>query len=96
MSQAIKSNRFFFSLHITWSLLYFFTSKFLINIIIIDIINFVCHLGSEVSESQLVRDLVYVFQGIDGHIVKFSHTEDAFRVDPQVSRFKRTHHMATI
>ncbi|XP_072034595.1 LOW QUALITY PROTEIN: gamma-tubulin complex component 3 homolog [Amphiura filiformis] len=40
--------------------------------------------GSEVSESQLVRDLVYVFQGIDGHIVKFNHTEDAFRIDPQV------------
>ena len=40
--------------------------------------------GSEISESALVRDLVYVFQGIDGHIVKFSHTEDAFRINPEV------------
>ena len=38
----------------------------------------------EIPECELVKDLVYVCQGIDGKWVKFDATRDAFKVDPQV------------
>ncbi|XP_071493935.1 gamma-tubulin complex component 3 homolog [Diadema antillarum] len=34
----------------------------------------------EVAEKTLVHDLIYVFQGIDGKMIKYSKTEDAFRI----------------
>lgn len=37
-------------------------------------------------EAALVRDILYVFQGIDGRHVKRSSTEDAYRVDGKVLR----------
>lgn len=41
----------------------------------------------EVTEEVIVRDLVYVFQGIEGKYIKYSHSEDAFRLDSQVGWF---------
>uniref|UniRef100_UPI00358EC143 gamma-tubulin complex component 3 isoform X2 n=1 Tax=Myxine glutinosa TaxID=7769 RepID=UPI00358EC143 len=37
--------------------------------------------GGEVSEFALVRDLIYVFQGIDGHWVHLNSAGDAYCVD---------------
>lgn len=34
----------------------------------------------------MVRDILYVFQGIDGRHIKRSSTEDAYRVDGKVLR----------
>ena len=39
----------------------------------------------EIPETELVRDLVFVFQGIDGKWVRFDPSKDGYRVDPQVS-----------
>ncbi|XP_075910838.1 gamma-tubulin complex component 3 [Petromyzon marinus] len=38
----------------------------------------------ELSESLLVRDLLYVFQGIEGTYVRLSQTEGAYLIDPKV------------
>ncbi|XP_071839053.1 gamma-tubulin complex component 3 homolog isoform X2 [Apostichopus japonicus] len=38
----------------------------------------------EVTEEVIVRDLVYVFQGIEGKYIKYNYSEDAFRLDSQV------------
>ncbi|XP_078738908.1 gamma-tubulin complex component 3 [Lampetra fluviatilis] len=38
----------------------------------------------ELSESLLVRDLLYVFQGIEGTYVRMSPTEGAYLIDPKV------------
>jgi gamma-tubulin complex component 3 len=38
----------------------------------------------EVSEALLVRDLIFVFQGIDGKYIHYSKSEDGYRVDPKV------------
>lgn len=38
----------------------------------------------ELAEVAIVRDLVYVFQGIDGKLIKYSYNEDAYRMDSQV------------
>jgi len=40
--------------------------------------------SEEVSEEGLVRDLLYVFQGIDGTNISFSILEDAFVLAPNV------------
>ena len=40
--------------------------------------------ASEVPEAALVRDLIYVFQGVDGQYVRYHSVEDAFCVDHQV------------
>ena len=37
-------------------------------------------------EAHLVRDLIYVFQGVDGQYVRLHRAEDAFCIDHQVSR----------
>ena len=31
-----------------------------------------------IKESDIVRDLLYVFQGIEGKLIQYSHSEDAF------------------
>ncbi|XP_060553963.1 gamma-tubulin complex component 3 homolog [Ruditapes philippinarum] len=37
----------------------------------------------EIPESELVKDLVYVFQGIEGKWIKFDASKDAYKVDGQ-------------
>ncbi len=37
------------------------------------------------SEGALVRDLIYVFQDIEGKYIRFSPKDNAFRIQPQVS-----------
>ena len=39
----------------------------------------------ELSENVLVKDLIYVFQDIEGKYIRFSPKDDAFRIQPQVS-----------
>eukprot|EP00057_Strongylocentrotus_purpuratus_P005521 XP_003731157.2 PREDICTED: LOW QUALITY PROTEIN: gamma-tubulin complex component 3 [Strongylocentrotus purpuratus] len=38
----------------------------------------------EVAEKTLVHDLIYVFQGIDGKMVKYDATDDAFRISSEL------------
>lgn len=38
----------------------------------------------EIPEAELVKDLVYVFQGIEGKWIKFDASKDAYKVDAQV------------
>lgn len=38
----------------------------------------------EVTEAALVRDILYVFQGIDGKNIKMSSTENCYKVDAKV------------
>lgn len=38
----------------------------------------------EVSEAALVRDLLYVFQGIDGKFIKMNAQEDCYKIDSKV------------
>ncbi|XP_033637490.1 gamma-tubulin complex component 3 homolog isoform X1 [Asterias rubens] len=40
--------------------------------------------AAEVPEAHLVRDLIYVFQGVDGQYVRLHRAEDAFCIDHQV------------
>lgn len=40
---------------------------------------------SEVTEAALVRDILYVFQGIDGKNIKMSSTENCYKVEAKVS-----------
>jgi hypothetical protein len=37
-----------------------------------------------VSESQLLQDLIYSFQGIDGKVLKLSAVNQGYRLDPKV------------
>lgn len=39
---------------------------------------------SEVTESALVRDILYVFQGIDGKIIKMNNTENCYKAEGKV------------
>lgn len=38
----------------------------------------------EVTEAALVRDILYVFQGIDGKNIKMSHSENCYKVEGKV------------
>ncbi|KAA0721926.1 Gamma-tubulin complex component 3 -like protein [Triplophysa tibetana] len=40
--------------------------------------------SAEIGEAALVRDLLYVFQGIDGKFVKMSSPENSYKIDPKV------------
>ncbi|XP_010884608.1 gamma-tubulin complex component 3 [Esox lucius] len=40
---------------------------------------------SEVGEGALVRDILYVFQGIDGKFIKMSNTENCYKIDSKVA-----------
>ncbi|KAK1802838.1 hypothetical protein P4O66_021376 [Electrophorus voltai] len=40
--------------------------------------------NAEVSEAALVRDILYVFQGIDGKFIKMCPTEECYRIDAKV------------
>lgn len=46
---------------------------------------------SEASESNIVRDLLYVFQGIDGQSIKFELLADAFVLSPKITVSPSTH-----
>lgn len=38
----------------------------------------------EVSETALVRDILYVFQGIDGKFIKMSGPDNCYKIDSKV------------
>lgn len=38
----------------------------------------------EVNEAALVRDILYVFQGIDGKFIKMSAQENCYKIDGKV------------
>lgn len=40
--------------------------------------------AGEVSEAALVRDILYVFQGIDGKFVKMSAQDNCYKIDSKV------------
>lgn len=40
----------------------------------------------EVTEAALVRDILYVFQGIDGRNIKMSPTENCYKVEGKVQQ----------
>ncbi|XP_018102678.1 gamma-tubulin complex component 3 homolog isoform X2 [Xenopus laevis] len=42
----------------------------------------------EITETSLVRDLLYVFQGIDGKFVKMCNSENCYKVDDKVALSK--------
>ncbi|KAH0624549.1 hypothetical protein JD844_032153 [Phrynosoma platyrhinos] len=42
----------------------------------------------EMTEAYLVRDILYVFQGIDGKTIKMSNSENCYKVDGKVSLSK--------
>ncbi|KAG2456430.1 gamma-tubulin complex component 3 [Polypterus senegalus] len=39
----------------------------------------------EISEASLVRDILYVFQGIDGKCVKMSNPENCYKIDAKIA-----------
>lgn len=41
----------------------------------------------EVPEFALIRELLYVFQGIEGRYIKYDAASEQYRVDPKVSCF---------
>ena len=43
----------------------------------------------EVSEVELLKDLLYVFQGIDGHIIRYDASSDHYLIDSKVTRGSR-------
>nr|XP_051697641.1 gamma-tubulin complex component 3 isoform X1 [Oryctolagus cuniculus] len=43
---------------------------------------------SEVTEAALVRDILYVFQGIDGKNIKMSNTENCYKVEAKANLSK--------
>jgi hypothetical protein len=40
---------------------------------------------AEVGEAALVRDILYVFQGIDGKFIKMSNTDNCYKIDSKVT-----------
>uniref|UniRef100_A0A674DYQ4 Tubulin gamma complex component 3 n=1 Tax=Salmo trutta TaxID=8032 RepID=A0A674DYQ4_SALTR len=40
--------------------------------------------ASEVGEAALVRDILYVFQGIDGKFIKMSNADNCYKIDSKV------------
>uniref|UniRef100_T1JNK7 Uncharacterized protein n=1 Tax=Strigamia maritima TaxID=126957 RepID=T1JNK7_STRMM len=50
-------------------------------------------LGGIVSEHVLLRELVYIFQGIEGKIIKLEAGKDGFRIDHSVSIPKPTRNL---
>ena len=42
--------------------------------------------AAEVTEAALVRDILYVFQGIDGKYIKMNLTDNCYKMDAKVPR----------
>lgn len=40
----------------------------------------------EVTEKVLIREVLFIFQGIEGKIIKMDVNKDGFRLDPKVRR----------
>ncbi len=45
----------------------------------------------EVPESLLLREIVYIFQGIEGKFIKFENTKQGLKIDPKVSVLSVSH-----
>ena len=45
----------------------------------------------DVTEDTIVRELLFVFQGIDGQFIKYQILEDAYVLSPQVTVSPSTH-----
>uniref|UniRef100_A0A8C7GG90 Tubulin gamma complex component 3 n=1 Tax=Oncorhynchus kisutch TaxID=8019 RepID=A0A8C7GG90_ONCKI len=43
-----------------------------------------CGLAGSVGEAALVRDILYVFQGIDGKFIKMSNADNCYKIDSKV------------
>ena len=50
-----------------------------------NITGFFIDTSNEVTETVLVKDLIYVFQGLDGKFIRFDCTKDSFVLDESVS-----------
>ena len=46
--------------------------------------SFLLSASYEISEAALLRDIIYIFQGIEGKVIKFDQANDAYRVDPKL------------
>lgn len=44
----------------------------------------ICTASFELPESLLVRELVYVFQGIDGKYIRYEKYKEGFKLDSEV------------
>ena len=40
--------------------------------------------SNEIPESELLKDVIYAFQGIEGKWIKFDTGRDGYRIDSQV------------
>lgn len=49
----------------------------------------------EIPEVELVKDLVFIFQGIEGKWIKFDASKDGYKVDPQAGIPKAVRHMVS-
>lgn len=38
----------------------------------------------DVTEKSLIRDVLFIFQGIEGKIIKMDSNKDGYRLDPKV------------
>lgn len=38
----------------------------------------------DVTEKMLIRDVLFIFQGIEGKIIKMDSSKDGYRLDPKV------------
>lgn len=47
--------------------------------------------AGDVTEDTIVRELLFVFQGIDGQLIKYQGLEDAYVLTPQVTVSPSTH-----
>ena len=47
---------------------------------------------AEITEGTLLRDLIFVFQNIDGQYIQFDSHQDAFRLSSKVSSATPLHH----
>lgn len=45
---------------------------------------FIIAASYEVSEAILLREIIYIFQGIEGKIIKLDDASDAYRIDPNL------------
>ena len=43
--------------------------------------------SNEIPESELLKDVIYAFQGIEGKWIKFDTGRDSYRIDSQVKIF---------
>ena len=49
------------------------------------LISFPLATRSEVSEAVLLRDIIFVFQGIEGEVLRYDIKQEAYRIDEKVS-----------